>query len=191
MDFSNLCKHCYGFIQSTLHTLINYMWLTAISSVTVSLHYLPRCLCSTVTCRLPFNDFKWFQITQKKKTVVQRKSRKVLLRTKTYACGYLHWNGNRNTDLSILLPRARKCGIVKLFLVAFFKKHVLAECQRPGSLWSARRGREIIRLGSNKTLFSIRLDQWFPTGEEFLPREDFHEIRGGISTLYFSSLTII
>jgi len=25
--------------------------------------------------------------------------------------------------------------------------------------------------------------QWFPTGEEFLPREEFHEFRGGISTL--------
>jgi len=26
------------------------------------------------------------------------------------------------------------------------------------------------------------LDQWFPTGEEFLPWEEFHEFRGGIST---------
>jgi len=26
------------------------------------------------------------------------------------------------------------------------------------------------------------LDQWFPTGEEFLPRDEFHEFRGGIST---------
>jgi len=26
-------------------------------------------------------------------------------------------------------------------------------------------------------------EQWFPTGEEFLPREEFHELRGGISTL--------
>jgi len=34
-------------------------WLTAISSVTVSLHYLPRCLCSKVTCRSPI---QWFQI---------------------------------------------------------------------------------------------------------------------------------
>jgi len=25
--------------------------------------------------------------------------------------------------------------------------------------------------------------QWFPTGEEFLPREEFQEFRGGISTL--------
>jgi len=24
--------------------------------------------------------------------------------------------------------------------------------------------------------------QWFPTGEEFLPREEFHEFRGGIYT---------
>jgi len=27
------------------------------------------------------------------------------------------------------------------------------------------------------------LTQWFPTGEEFLPGEEFHEFRGGISTL--------
>jgi len=27
------------------------------------------------------------------------------------------------------------------------------------------------------------LGQWFPTGEEFLPGEEFHEFRGGISTL--------
>jgi len=27
------------------------------------------------------------------------------------------------------------------------------------------------------------LAQWFPTGEEFLPREEFHEFRGEISTL--------
>jgi len=26
------------------------------------------------------------------------------------------------------------------------------------------------------------VNQWFPTGEEFLPREEFHEFRGGIST---------
>jgi len=26
-----------------------------------------------------------------------------------------------------------------------------------------------------------RLCQWFPTGEEFLPREEFHVFRGGIS----------
>ena len=167
----------------------------------VACRYLQRhCLAALLAKMSVFKShmlstFQWFQMnpdyTEKKNTVVQWKSRKLVLLTKTYVCGYLNWNGNRNTDLIVLLPRARKCGIVKLFLVAFFKKHVLAECQRPGSLWSARRGREIIRLGSNKTLFSIRLDQWFPTGEEFLPREDFHEIRGGISTLYFSSLTII
>jgi len=26
------------------------------------------------------------------------------------------------------------------------------------------------------------LSQWFPSGEEFLPWEEFHEFRGGIST---------
>jgi len=26
-------------------------------------------------------------------------------------------------------------------------------------------------------------DQWFPTGEEFLPSEEFHESRGGVSTI--------
>jgi len=35
------------------------MRLTTISSVPVSLHYLPRCLCSTATCRAPI---QWFQI---------------------------------------------------------------------------------------------------------------------------------
>ena len=32
------------------------------------------------------------------------------------------------------------------------------------------------------------LGQWFPTGEEFPPREEFHEFRGGISTLQLSYL---
>jgi len=32
------------------------------------------------------------------------------------------------------------------------------------------------------------LIQWFPTGEEFPPREEFHEFRGGISTLQLSYL---
>jgi len=35
------------------------------------------------------------------------------------------------------------------------------------------------------------LDQWFPTGEEFLPREEFHEFRGGISTFYLSYLFVV
>jgi len=53
MDFSNLWKHCYIFTHASFHTVYNYTWLTAISSVTVSLHCLLRCLCSTVTCRGP------------------------------------------------------------------------------------------------------------------------------------------
>jgi len=32
------------------------------------------------------------------------------------------------------------------------------------------------------------LRQWFPTGEEFPPREEYHEFRGGISTLRLSYL---
>ena len=36
-----------------------YTWLTAISNVGVSLHYLPKCLRSKVTCRTPI---QWFQI---------------------------------------------------------------------------------------------------------------------------------
>jgi len=31
-------------------------------------------------------------------------------------------------------------------------------------------------------LKNVRTEQWFPTGEEFLPWEEFHEFRGGIST---------
>jgi len=48
MDFSNLWKRCYRLTHASFHTV--YTWLTAISSVTVPLHYLPICLCSTVTC---------------------------------------------------------------------------------------------------------------------------------------------
>jgi len=29
----------------------------------------------------------------------------------------------------------------------------------------------------------VFLNQWFPTGELFLPWEEFHEFMGGISTL--------
>jgi len=32
------------------------------------------------------------------------------------------------------------------------------------------------------TLSLLVVEQWFPTGEEFLAREGFHEFRGGIST---------
>jgi len=32
------------------------------------------------------------------------------------------------------------------------------------------------------TLSLLVVEQWFPTGEEFLAREEFHEFRGGIST---------
>jgi len=35
------------------------------------------------------------------------------------------------------------------------------------------------------------IKQWFPTGEEFLPREEFHEFRGGISTFYLSYLFVV
>jgi len=31
-----------------------------------------------------------------------------------------------------------------------------------------------------------RIVQWFPTRQEFLPGEEFHKFRGGISTLYWS-----
>jgi len=31
-------------------------------------------------------------------------------------------------------------------------------------------------------LHKLPIVQWFPTGEEFLPREAFHEFRGGMST---------
>jgi len=60
MDFSDLWKHCYRFPYASFHAV--YTWLTAISSVTVSLHYLPRCLCSTVTYRAPI---QWFHISNK------------------------------------------------------------------------------------------------------------------------------
>jgi len=33
------------------------------------------------------------------------------------------------------------------------------------------------------SLITIALDQWCPTREEFLPREEFSEFRGGISIL--------
>jgi len=58
-DISNLWKHCYIFTHASFYTVHNHTWLTAISSVPVSLHCLLRCLCSTVTCRSPI---QWFQI---------------------------------------------------------------------------------------------------------------------------------
>jgi len=36
---------------------------------------------------------------------------------------------------------------------------------------------------NNCRIATHALQQWFPTREEFLPREEFHEFRGGISTL--------
>jgi len=37
-------------------------------------------------------------------------------------------------------------------------------------------------------VWALGLRQWFPTGEEFQPREEFHEFRGGYSTLQLSYL---
>jgi len=39
---------------------------------------------------------------------------------------------------------------------------------------------------------AVNIQQWFPTGEEeFLPKEEFHEFRGGISILQLSYLFIV
>jgi len=38
-------------------------------------------------------------------------------------------------------------------------------------------------LSKHKMTTVYVLDQWFPTGEEFLPREEFHVFTGGMSTL--------
>jgi len=64
------------------------MWLTAIiSSITDSLHYVPKCKCSTVICRAPV---QWFpRLDTKKNVFVQQKPRKLVLRTKTYEGAYL------------------------------------------------------------------------------------------------------
>jgi len=35
------------------------------------------------------------------------------------------------------------------------------------------------------------IDQWFSTGEEFLPRLEFYAFRGGISALYLSCLFVV
>jgi len=38
---------------------------------------------------------------------------------------------------------------------------------------------------------TLVLKQWFPTGEEFLLTEEFHEFREGLSTLQLSYLFIV
>jgi len=64
---SHTNNECFKLVEALLqiyscffsHTIgYNYTWLAAISSFTVSLHYLPRCLCSTAHAGLPFSDFK-------------------------------------------------------------------------------------------------------------------------------------
>ena len=64
---SHTNNECFKLVEALLqiyscffsHTIgYNYTWLAAISSLTVSLHYLPRCLCSTAHAGLPFSDFK-------------------------------------------------------------------------------------------------------------------------------------
>jgi len=57
MNFSNLWKHCYRFTHAFFHSVYNYTWPTPISSVTVSLHYLPRCMFKP-QAGLPFSDYK-------------------------------------------------------------------------------------------------------------------------------------
>jgi len=37
----------------------------------------------------------------------------------------------------------------------------------------------------------VHLEQWFPAGEKFPPREEFHEFRGGISTSWLIYLLIV
>jgi len=50
----------FNFVDASFHTGQNYTWLTAISSAIVSLHYLPRYLCSTITWRAPI---LWFRLS--------------------------------------------------------------------------------------------------------------------------------
>ena len=61
MHFSNLWKHCYRLML--FFTQYQTTWLTAMSSVTVLLHYPPSCLCSTITYRGPI---QWFQTNLEK-----------------------------------------------------------------------------------------------------------------------------
>jgi len=42
---------------------------------------------------------------------------------------------------------------------------------------------ELVKRKSAIVKTQNHLGQWFPTGEEFLPREEFHEFKGGICTL--------
>ena len=83
MDFSNLWKHCYRFTHASFHRVQNYTWLIGISRFIVSLHYLPRCLCSTVTCRAPI---QWFKInpdcTPKEKHIHTIKTQKACVTNK-------------------------------------------------------------------------------------------------------------
>jgi len=50
---------------------------------------------------------------------------------------------------------------------------------------------EDIRFNKLIYLFVAPLNQWFPTRGEFLPREEFYEFRGGISTLRTGYLFIV
>jgi len=52
-----------------------------------------------------------------------------------------------------------------------------------GQIYSWSEQRNVVEVVVDSKLPSMPLGQWFPTGEEFLPREEFHEFRGGISTL--------
>jgi len=47
-NFSNLWKHCYRFTHVFSHCI--KLRALPLAAVTISLHYLPRCLCSKVTC---------------------------------------------------------------------------------------------------------------------------------------------
>jgi len=74
MDFSNLWKDCYRFIM-LLFTQCTSIRGLLLSAITVSLHYLPRCLCSTATCRAPIQLFQINPYCTPKKTYSYNKNR--------------------------------------------------------------------------------------------------------------------
>jgi len=61
----------------------------SLSTVIVSLHYLPKCLCSTVTCRAPIQWFQKNPYCTSKNTHSYSKYPESLCYEQKHGCAYL------------------------------------------------------------------------------------------------------
>ena len=93
-------KHCRKVAEALLlKWVFQTCGSTAIKSVTVSLHYLPRYLCPTVTCRAPIQRFQINPCCTPKKHIRTIKTQKACVTNKNMQVCLFEYKRESNTDL--------------------------------------------------------------------------------------------